>query len=376
MSSSQPMNDSVSDPVSNEASSSKLRRPLMIAGPLLAVAVAAYFYVTGGRYESTDDAYVRAAQVSISANVAGRVSELAVRDNQQVNKGDLLFRLDDRPFRIAVEEAEAQLASAKLEVESLKATYQQRLADRSSAQATLEYQTKELARQQGLLEPGISSQAQVEKAQVARDAAHQDLEAARAQITAVLAKLGGDPNIAVDNHPSVQQAQAALDRAKLNLSYTTVTAPAAGIVTKVEQLQVGDYLAAARPAFALVSSQNIWIEANFKEVQLTHMGPGQQAEVLIDAYPGHKLAATVVSVSPGTGAEFSLLPAENASGNWVKVVQRLPVRLELKTAADVPLRAGLSANVEVDTRRQRTLFGLRSDTAPDTEPETVAATSR
>jgi len=375
MSSPQPMNDSVSDPVSNEAanepSQSKLRRPLMIAGPLLVLAVGAYFYVTGGRYESTDDAYVRAAQVSISANVAGRVSELAIRDNQQVNKGDLLFRLDDRPFRIAVEEAQARLASAKLEVESLKATYRQRLADRASAQSTLDYQTKELARQQGLLEPGISSQAQVEKAQVARDAARQELEAAREQITAVLARLGGDPDIAIDNHPTVQQAQAALDRAKLNLSYTIVNAPASGIVTKVEQLQVGDYLNAATPAFALVSSQNIWIEANFKEVQLTHMVPGQQAEILIDAYPGHKLSATVVSVSPGTGAEFSLLPAENASGNWVKVVQRLPVRLELKTAADVPLRAGLSANVEVDTRRQRSLFGLRSDTAPETE--TVAA---
>lgn len=364
----QPMNDSAS----NEPSPNKLRRPLMIGGPLLALAVAGYFYVTGGRYEETDDAYVRAAQISISANVAGRVSELAIRDNQRVSKGDLLFRLDDRPFRIAVDEAQARLASARLEVESLKATYRQRLADHASAQSTLDYQSKELARQQGLLEPGISSQAQVEKAQVSRDAARQELEAAREQITAVLARLGGDPNIAVDDHPSVQQAQAALDRAKLNLSYTTVAAPADGIVTKVEQLQVGDYLNAATPAFALVSSQNVWIEANFKEVQLTHMEPGQQAEVLIDAYPGHKLAATVVSVSPGTGAEFSLLPAENASGNWVKVVQRLPVRLELKMAADIPLRAGLSANVEVDTLRQRTLFGLRSETAA----ETVAATDR
>lgn len=368
------VSDSVSDPVATEAAPSRLRRPLMIGGPLLVAVVAAYFYVTGGRYESTDDAYVRAAQVTISANVAGRVSELAIRDNQQVSQGDLLFRLDDRPFRIAVEEAQARLASAKLEVQALKATYRQRLADRSSAQATLDYRMKELARQQSLLEPGISSQAQVEKAQVARDAARQELEAAREQITAVLARLGGDPDVDVNDHPTVQQAQAALDGAKLNLSYTTVHAPASGIVTKVEQLQVGDYLNAATPAFALVSSQNIWIEANFKEVQLTHMAPGQQAEVLIDAYPGHKLAATVVSVSPGTGAEFSLLPAENASGNWVKVVQRLPVRLELQTTAEVPLRTGLSANVEVDTRHQRTLFGLRSDTAAETEA--VAALER
>lgn len=355
--------------MSDEPSPHKLRRPLMIAGPLLALAVAAYMYVTGGRYQSTDDAYVRAAQISISANVAGRVSEIAVRDNQQVHKGDLLFRLDDRSFRIAVDEAQARLASARLEVESLKATYRQRLADRSAAQSTLDYQTKELDRQQTLLEPGISSRSQVDKAQVARDAARQELESAREQITAVLAQLNGDPNIAVDAHPSVQEAQSVLDRAKLNLSYTSVVAPAEGVVTKVEQLQVGDYLNAATPAFALVSSQNVWIEANFKEVQLTYLQPGQPAEVQIDAYPDHKLIASVVSVSPGTGAEFSMLPAENASGNWVKVVQRLPVRLELKTTADIPLRAGLSANVEVDTRRQRTLFGLRSDTAP----ETVAA---
>lgn len=374
------MNDSVADVPSeslaeappNDLRARRLRRPLMIAGPVLVLGVAAFLYVTGGRYESTDDAYVRAAQIAISANVPGRVSEIAVRDNQQVRRGDLLFRLDDRPFHIAVEEAQARLASARLEVEALKATYRQRLADRASAQATLDYQSSELERQQSLLEPGISSRAQVEKAQVARDAARQQLEAAREQITAVLANLGGDPDIAADDHPSVQQAQAALDRAQLNVSYTEIRAPADGIVTKVEQLQAGDYLNAATPAFALVSSQNVWIEANFKEVQLTHLQPGQQAQVRIDAYPDHELTATVVSVSPGTGTEFSLLPAENASGNWVKVVQRLPIRLELDTAASVPLRAGLSANVEVDTRHQRTLFGLRSETLD----EKVAVTAR
>lgn len=342
--------------------SERLRLPLMIAGPLLVVAVAVFFYVTGGRYESTDDAYVRAAQISISSNVPGRVSEIAVRDNQQVRKGDLLYRLDDRPFRIAVEEAQARLDTARLQVSSLKANYRQRQADQRSAQTTFDYQSREYDRQKGLLEPGISSQAQVEKVQVARDAARQQLEASREQITAVLASLGGNPNISPDLHPSVQQAQAELDRCKLNLSYAEVFAPADGIVTKVEQLQVGDYLNAAVSAFALISTSNVWIEANFKEVQLAHLEPGQLAQVNIDAYPGRELTATVASVSPGTGAEFSLLPAENASGNWVKVVQRLPVRLELEATADVPLRAGLSVNVVVDTRRRRTLFGLRSAT--------------
>lgn len=344
----------------------------MIAGPALVLAIAGFMYVTGGRYESTDDAYVRAAQISISANVAGRVSEIAVHDNQRVHKGDLLYRLDDRPFRIAVAEAQARLDSARLDVESQKATYRQRLADRRAAQTTLDYQAREYDRQKGLLEPGISSQSQVEKAQVARDAARQELEASREQITAVLANLGGNPDIPVDEHPSVQRAQAELDRAKLNLSYAEVFAPSDGIVTKVEQVQVGDYLNAAVPAFALVSADNVWIEANFKEVQLTHLQPGQEAEITIDAYPGHELKAKVVSVSPGTGAEFSLLPAENASGNWVKVVQRLPVRLELEAAPDVALRAGLSAQVEVDTRHQRSLFGLRSESLD----EKVAATPR
>lgn len=363
-----------SDPATlppSPAPKSKLRRPLMIGGPALVLAIAGFIYVTGGRYESTDDAYVRAAQISISANVAGRVSEIAVRDNQQVSKGDLLYRLDDRPFRIAVAEAQARLDSARLEVQSLKATYRQRLADRRSAQTTLDYQTREYERQKGLLEPGISSQAQVEKAQVARDAARQQLEGSREEITSVLASLSGNPEIPVDEHPSVQRSQAELERAKLNLSYAEVFAPTDGIVTKVEQVQVGDYLNAAVPAFALVSSSNIWIEANFKEVQLTHLEPGQEAEITIDAYPGHDLKAKVVSVSPGTGAEFSLLPAENASGNWVKVVQRLPVRLELEAPPpEVALRAGLSVQVEVDTRHQRSLFGLRAESLD----EKVAAT--
>ncbi|MDY6945471.1 MAG: HlyD family secretion protein [Pseudomonadota bacterium] len=364
-----------SDPAtapSSPAPRSKLRRPLMIAGPALVLAVAGFMYVTGGRYEATDDAYVRAAQISISSNVAGRVSEIAVRDNQLVHKGDLLFRLDDRPFRIAVAEAQARLESARLDVQSLKATYRQRVADRRAAETTLEYQTREYQRQKGLLEPGISSQAQVEKVQVARDAARQQLAGSREQITAALASLSGNPDIPVDEHPSVQRAQAELERAKLNLSYAEVFAPADGIVTKVEQAQVGDYLNAAVPAFALVSSSNVWIEANFKENQLTHLQPGQQAEITIDAYPGHDLTARVVSVSPGTGAEFSLLPAENASGNWVKVVQRLPVRLELEVTPDVALRAGLSAQVEVDTRHQRSLFGLRAESLD----EKVAATEQ
>jgi membrane fusion protein (multidrug efflux system) len=333
----------------------RLRLPLMIGVPLVVLAALAYYYFTGGRYQSTDDAYVRAAQVSISSNVSGRVSAVEVHDNQQVHRGDTLFQIDQRPFRIAVEEAQARLADARLQIEALKATYQQRLADLRSAQSALDYQQREFDRQTRLLTSGIASQAQVDRAVLARNEAQQKVAATKQEITSTLANLGGDPNIPVERHPTVQEAQAQLDRAQLNLSYTTIQAPIDGIVTRVEQLQVGNYINASTPAFALVSTHDVWVEANFKEVQLTHMRTGQSASVRIDAYPDHTYAARVVSVSPGTGAEFSLLPPENATGNWVKVVQRLPVRLELINPPP-GLRSGLSTVVTVDTQHRRTLF--------------------
>jgi membrane fusion protein (multidrug efflux system) len=327
----------------------RLRLPLMIGVPLLAAIGGTYYYLTSGRYESTDDAYVRAAQVSISSNVSGRVSDLDVHDNQRVSRGETLFRLDERPFRIAVEEARAKLASARLAVQSLKATYLQRQADLKAAQSALTYQQREYERETRLLSSGIASQAQADKALLARNTARQNVAAAQQQITAVLASLGGAPDLPVDQHPSVKQAQSVLDRALLNLSYTTIQAPIDGIVTRVDQLQVGDYIKAATPAFMLVATHDVWVEANFKEDQLAHMHPGQSARVYIDAYPDHTYDATVASVSPGTGAVFSLLPPENATGNWVKVVQRLPVRLRFDREPPA-LQAGLSATVKVDTQ--------------------------
>lgn len=344
----------------------RLRLPLMLGGPILGALLALYFYLTGGRYEGTDDAYVQTASVAVSSNVAGRVQEVEVRDNQTVHKGDVLFRLDDEPFRIAVEEAEAQLASARLQVESLKASYRQRQAELESAHQTLAYQQRETDRQQRLFRSGISSQLQVDRAVHALDTARTELAAAEQQVRAVLANLGGDPNIPPDRHPSVQQAQALLERAELNLSYTVIKAPTDGIVTRVEQLQPGTYISASAPVFALVVAGDTWIEANFKENQLAHMRVGQPAEVHVDSYPGKKFSGVVVSVSPGTGSQFSMLPPENATGNWVKVVQRLPVRIELRQRdPDFPLQGGLSATVTVDTHHERHLFGSTSESRPD-----------
>jgi membrane fusion protein (multidrug efflux system) len=328
----------------------RLRRPLMIAGPLAVLLVAAYWYLASGRYVSTDDAFVQAARVSVSADVSGRVVEVMVHDNETVTAGQPLFRLDDRPFRIAVEDARAQLAAARLQVNALKATYRQKQAAARAAEATLAYQQRELERQQRLLASGAAAQAQFDQAKRAHDLAREQLAADQHDIASTLASLGGDPDLPVEAHPTVQRAQAALDRAELDLSYTLVRAPEAGIVTKVEQLQPGDAVSRSTPLFSLVSASKVWVEANFKETELAHMRRGQDATVAIDAYPDIVFSARVQSLSPGTGSSFALLPPENATGNWVKVVQRLPVRLALlDPRAGAPLHAGLSATVEVDT---------------------------
>lgn len=358
--------DAVAAPGASTSFAHRARIPLLVLGPVVVLALAAYFYVSGGRFESTEDAYVMKARVAISANVAGRVVELAVRDNQTVRRGDLLYRLDDAPFRIAVDEAKAQLATASLQVESLKANYQQRQSELAAARKTLAFQTGELERQKRLITSGVSSQAQVDRATHSLDEAHARIAGVQHEITAAIAQLGGNPAIEPARHPAVQQAQAILDRAQLNLSYTRILAPGDGVVTRVEQLQVGSFIAASAPVFALVSTDNVWLEANFKEDQLTHMRVGQTASVKIDSYPGKVFRGRVASVSPGTGSQFSVLPAENATGNWVKVVQRLPVRIELdQLDGDLPLQGGLSANVDVDTRHQRHLFGANEQLADE-----------
>jgi membrane fusion protein (multidrug efflux system) len=337
-----------------------LRWLLMGGGIALAIVAGLWYYLATGRYVSTDDSSVQAAQATISANVPGRVIELDVHDNQAVHRGDVLFRLDDRLFRIAVEEAQAKLASARMQIGAAKATYRHQLSEQVAARDTLAYQQHEYERQQRLLQSGISSRAQFDQVQHALQLAQSQLNSAQQTAGSVLAMLGGNPDLPLDAHPIVMQAQAVLDRANLDLSYTVIRAPDDGVVARVEQLQVGDYINAATPVFGLVSSRDVWVEANFKEDDLTYMRAGQSAEIGIDAYPGRRFKAQVVSLSPGTGAQFSLLPPENATGNWVKVVQRIPVRLQLQTGElsdATPLHAGLSAEVTVDTEHHRSLFG-------------------
>jgi membrane fusion protein (multidrug efflux system) len=331
------------------------RRLLLIGGPAIIVVGALIFYLTTGRYVSTDDAYIQAARADISTEVSGRIVEIDVRDNQLVHKGEVLFRLDTPAFNIAVADARAQLAAAMIKVPSLEAVYRQRLADEAAAKSTLDYDQREFARQTELQGQGISSRAQLDQAKNNFQSAQQQLAAAEQQAASALADLGGDADAPSAKLPLVRQAQAALDHALLQLSYTVVHAPMDGIVAKVEQIQVGDHVNAATPLFALMSSSDMWVEANFKETDLTYMRPGQRATFSVDAYPGRTFTGRVLSTSPGTGSSFSLLPPENSSGNWVKVVQRLPVRLSIDNTGEVPLAAGMSVEAEVDTEHHRAL---------------------
>lgn len=333
------------------AVSANVRRVLLVGGVLLIVAVAFVLYQNSKRYVTTDDAFVQAARVDVSATISGRVTEIEVHDNQLVRRGDILFRLDDRDLQIAVRRARAKLDEAILQVDALRALYRQHQADARAAQEDVQFRQQEFERQTRLAAHGISSREQLDAARHDWLAAQQKLAAMLQQRQHTLAELDQHLDAAVVTYPAVQQAQAALDKAMLDVSYATVRAPIDGIVSRVPQLQAGDYIKGATPLFALFSTHDVWVEANFKETALAHMRPGMLAEIDIDAWPDRVFHGHVESLAAGTGASFSLLPPENATGNWVKVVQRLPVRIHLdELPANHILATGLSAEVKVNIR--------------------------
>jgi membrane fusion protein (multidrug efflux system) len=356
-----PMVAETSDGISRSPRSRLLRPILMIGGPALLLAVALWFYLGGGRYESTDNASLQTGLVAISPSIAGRVTAVDVHENQHVRKGDVLFRIEDDGYQAMVSQAQADLAAARSDVGSLQADYREAQSDISAAEARYDFSQSEAARQRSLLREGISSRAQADQADTNVRTARDAIAAARAKAQSLRARL---PGSAADAQPAVQSAAAKLNQARINLAYTVIRAPQDGVVTRVNQLQVGNYVQPGRPVF-MMSGLKFWVQANFKEDQLRHMRVGQPAQVEVDAFSDRPLKGHVESFSPGTGSSFSVLPAENATGNWVKVVQRLPVQIAIDNPpTDLPLSAGLSVDVVVDTGRERHAFG------PDT---TVAA---
>jgi membrane fusion protein (multidrug efflux system) len=335
------------------ARDSLLRRwrwPLILGGPILILLVVGYFVLTGGHYETTDNAYVQVAKDPVAPSVGGRVTEVFVKDNEVVRKGQLLFRIDARDYQANAAAAEAALAQAMQQIEVQRAAYQQAQANVQAAKDAASYSQSELDRQRKMAEAGVASRQQVDQAVNANNQARSQLAAAQQASAQALANLGGDPNGPMDKFPAVMRAHADLQRAKLNVSYTDVFAPSDGVVTRVEQMPVGAYLNASQTAFWLLAGTP-YVEANFKEDQLAHMRVGQSATIQVDAYPQARLTGHVTSFSPGTGSAFSALPAQNATGNWVKVVQRLPVRIDFDSPPPgMAARAGLSARVKVNVR--------------------------
>jgi membrane fusion protein (multidrug efflux system) len=332
------------------------RRPLLFALLPIALAGGGYVYVTGGQIMSTDNAYVQADMVGVSTDVAGTVISVEVHDNEPVKKGQILYRLRPDTYQIALDGAKAQLGTVHDQVLTLQATYKLALAQVEQAQADLVFYETNFKRQQDLLATGAGTKAAFDVAQHDLEATRQRIAVAKAQADTSLAQLSGDPNQKIEDNPFYKQAKATVDNAQRDLNDTIVRAPFDGVATNVNAIQPGSYLQTSQTAFSLVSTTHMWIEASPKETELTYVRAGQPATVTVDTYPGVEWKGVVDSLSPASGSSFSLLPAQNTTGNWVKVVQRIPLRVRLDDiAGKPPLRVGMSVSVDVDTGHPRGL---------------------
>lgn len=326
------------------------RIAILASVPVILVAVGGYFWLTGGRYQDTDNAYVQQAKVSLSADVAGRIETVSVRDNQLVKAGDVLFTVDPTPYEIALAQSDAALATARVNVEQLKVAYGTAEAQLTAAQGTLAIRQAAFDRKNALVQSGSASDATLDDVKLALETAQNAVTAATQQVASATAALTGNPAIATDEHPAVRAALAARDAAARNLAKTTVTAPADGIVSQVASLNVGQFIATGTTIASLIETGDTWVEANFKETQLASIAEGMPVEVKVDAYPGVVFEGRLESISPATGAEFALVPAQNATGNWVKVTQRVTAHVSITPVDGKVLRAGMSAVVAVDTK--------------------------
>ena len=334
-----------------------MRFALLVLVPALVALVAAAVYLRGGRYIETENAYVKADKVPVSAEVAGTVRELLVNENQAVTAGQPLFRLDAAPFRVAVAKAEAKLAQVRTELAEIRATYKEKQADITVACTRQAFALKDELRQAELVSKNFVSASRFDDAKQTTVLAGQQTAALEQSLARIAVSLGGSAQSPVQQHPTYLAAKAELEQAQLDLARVEVRAPIDGTVSKPPKL--GQYVAAGSTAMALVGSKDLWIEANFTETELTYMHPGQPVTIHVDTYPDQRWRGEVESLSPATGAEFSVIPAQNATGNWVKIAQRVPVKIKIVRGEGLPaLRAGLSTTVEIDTGHRRRLLGL------------------
>lgn len=339
----------------------RYQRPLLLVGvPALVLAVAGLFWLQGGRYATTENAFVKADIAQIASEVPGRIVEVRVRDHAMVAANEVLVRLDPEPYQLALAKADAEIDTARNAVEQLKASLRESRAEAKEAESRLDYLEMQAKRQRDLARRGVTPPTRQEQADSEALQARDRVSMLRARIARVEASLGGDPGRPTDSYAAVREKQAVRDRAALDLAYAEIKAPRAGVIVNFK-LQLGEQVKAQTPLFSLVADRRPWVEANFKETDLTHVAVGQKATVVLDIYPDIIWDAEVESISPATGAEFAILPPQNASGNWVKVVQRLPVRLRLIARPGEPtLRAGMTASVSIDTQRTRSITSLFS----------------
>ena len=316
----------------------------MLGVPLLLVVGASIYYFMTANFVATDNAYIKQEKVSISAEVGGLIVEVNVRENQRVEAGELLLRIDPKPYQLAVDEAAAAIAIAKARLEELRAALTSSEIKIENARKDIEYFEKEFKRQSALRKTSVASEVDLQ-------AAEHSLTKAKAELDTNLAEAAESRAAITTGLSAVTNATVQLEKANLNLARTVLRSPAPGIVSQTDRLQVGQLLVQSLPAVTIVRSDKSWVEANFKETELENMRVGQPAEISVDTYPDMKLTGRVESVGAGTGSEFSILPAQNANANWVKVTQRVPVRIAIVDEPAHPLISGLSVHVRIDTQR-------------------------
>ncbi len=332
-----------------------LRTVLLVVVPLVAAAVGVYLYAESGRYVTTENAYIKSNVIAISSDVSGRVEWVGVEDSTLVRKGQILFRLDQQPFKIALDRSEAELDLVRTQVEHLRADYHEAVTQVVTEEERVKFLTRQLSRHKKLMDRKLGSEQAYDVAAHDLALAKRQVRVLRQRVQRALQSLRGNPDIRVEAHARFLRARAERDQAAIAWADTSIEAPVDGIVSNMK-LQAGEYVEEGDAVFTIIENGKVWVEANLKETQLTHVLQGQSASITVDAYPGVEWPATVDAIAPATGAEFSVLPPQNATGNWVKVVQRIPVLLDVEQPPKGnPLRAGMTVTVAIDTERERTM---------------------